>query len=80
VLLGEKLWPKLTLGTAGSAGFNLIPPVGEGVGHLPRQWLSCMCTSFKMHKGKFDPTLWTVFEYKLAYDYAKRLTNPKFVI
>ena len=44
-------------GISSGLGWFSFYPTSTGIGHLARQWLSCMCTSCKMHKGKYDPTL-----------------------
>jgi len=44
-------------GISSGLGWFSFYPTSTGIGHLARQWLSCMCTSCKMHKGEYDPTL-----------------------
>ena len=43
-------------GISSGLGWFSFYPTNTGIGHVARQWLSCMCTSCKMHKGKYDPT------------------------
>ena len=39
-------------GISSGLGWFSFYPTSTGIGHVAGQWLSCMCTSCKMHNGK----------------------------